>query len=77
MGSARLVHLSNVLPSAPDEEMTGQQGGSAAKRDAPAIVEYFPQKTHQQGKNARPGGEKHAVQGVDARAESFGDVIQQ
>ena len=77
MGSARLVHLSNVLPPASDEKMTGQQGGSAAERDAPAIVEHFPQKTHQQGKNARPGGEKHAVQSVDARAESFGDVIQQ
>lgn len=61
MGSARLVHLSNVLPSASDEKMIGQQGGSAAERDAPAIVEYFPQKTHQQGKNARPGGEKHAA----------------
>ena len=77
MGSARLVHLSNILPPAPDEKTTGQQGGGAAERDAPAIVEYVPQKTHQQGKNARPGGEKHAVQGVDARAESFGDVIQQ
>ena len=74
MGSARLIHLSNILPSASDEKTTGQQGGSAAERDAPAIVEHFPQKTHQQGKNARPGGEKHAVQGVDARAESFGDV---
>lgn len=50
MGSARLVHLSNVLPPASDEKMTGQQGGSAAERDAPAIVEHFPQKTHQQGK---------------------------
>ena len=75
MGSACLVHLSNVLPSASDEKMTGQQGGSAAERDAPAIVEHFPQKTYQQGKNARPGGEKHAVQGVDARAESFGDAV--
>ena len=74
MGSPRLVHLSNVLPPASDEKMTGQQGGSAAERDAPAIAEHFPQKTHQQGKNARSGGEKHAVQGVDARAESFGDV---
>ena len=61
MGSARLVHLSNVLPSAPDGEMTGKQGDCAAERDAPAIVEHFPQKTHQQGKNARPGGEKHAA----------------
>lgn len=42
MGSARLVHLSNVLPSAFDEKTTGQQGGSAAERDAPAIVEHFP-----------------------------------
>ena len=74
MGSACLVHLLNVLPPASDEKMTGQQGGSAAERDAPAIVEHLPQKAHQQGKNVRPGGEKHAVQGVDARAESFGDV---
>ena len=42
MGSARLVHLSNILPPASDEKMTGQQGGSAAERDAPAIVEHVP-----------------------------------
>ena len=54
MGSARLIHLSNVLPSAPDEKTTGQQGGSAAERDAPAIVEHFPQKTHQQEKTLAP-----------------------
>ena len=54
MGSACLVHLSNVLPPASDEKMTGQQGGSAAERDAPAIVEHFPQKTHQQGKTLAP-----------------------
>lgn len=54
MGSARLVHLSNVLTSAPDEEMTGQQGGSAAERDAPAIVEHFPRKPISREKTLAP-----------------------